>query len=97
MQKSHSMVNNLFFLIRESFAFDRGLFAALFIRVPVNILIPLLTAYLTKYMAGVIPGETQSGTFLFYVLFYSGLIFLLTIVNNYAVVKVKYEDRKSVV
>lgn len=91
MQKSHSMVNNLFFLIRESFAFDRGLFAALFIRVPVNILIPLLIAYLTKYMAGVIPGETQSGTFLFYVLFYSGLIFLLTIVNNYAVVKVKYD------
>ena len=91
MQKSHSMVNNLFFLIRESFTFDRGLFAALFIRVPVNILIPLFTAYLTKYMAGVIPGETQSGMFLFHVLLYSGLIFLLTIVNNYAVVKIKYD------
>lgn len=91
MQKSHSMVNNLFFLIRESFTFDRSLFAALFIRVPVNILIPLFTAYLTKYMAGVIPGETESSTFLFHVLFYSGMIFILTIINNYAVVKIKYD------
>lgn len=91
MQKTHSMVNNILFLIRESFTFDKGLFAALFIRVPVNILIPLFTAYLTKYMTAVIPGETQSGTFLLCVLFYSGLIFLLTIINNYAVVKIKYD------
>lgn len=91
MQKSHTVVNNLLFLTRKSFSFDKGLFAALMVGIPVNILIPLLTSYLTKYMTSVTVGRTESGTFLIYVLSYSGMIFALTVVNNYAAAKVKYD------
>lgn len=91
MQKKHTMVNNLLFLIRKSFSFDKGLFATIIIRIPVNILIPLFTSYLTKYVTSVMAGQTDSKTFLNYILFYSVMIFALTIVNNYAVAKVKYD------
>ncbi len=91
MQKTHAMVNNLLFLIKKSFAFDKGLFVALIVRIPVNILIPLITAYLTKYMTSVTAGQTESGSFLIHILSYCGMIFALTIVNNYAAAKIKYD------
>ena len=91
MQKPHTMVNNLLFLITKSFAFNKGLFAAIIVRIPINILIPLLTAYLTKYMTSITAGQTESGSLLIYILSYCGMIFALAIVNNYAVAMIKYD------
>lgn len=91
MQKSHTTVNNLLFLITKSFAFNKGLFAAIIVRIPINILIPLLTAYLTKYMTSITAGQTESGSLLIYILSYCGMIFALAIVNNYAVAMIKYD------
>ena len=91
MQKTNTMLNNLMFLTRKSFSFDKSLFAAVVVRIPVNILIPLLTSYLTKYITSITAGQTEGRTFLIYVLSYSGMIFALTVVNNYAAAKVKYD------
>lgn len=91
MQKNHTMVNNILFLIRKSFSFDKSLFVSVVVRIPVNILIPLITSYLTKYMTSITAGQTDSGRLFLYVLSYSGMLLLLTMVNNYASAKLKYD------
>lgn len=50
MQRTHTMKDNLLFLFRKSFSFDKSLFVSVIARIPVNILIPLITSYLTKYI-----------------------------------------------
>ncbi len=82
MQRTHSMTDNLMFLLRKSFSFDKSLFAAVAVRIPVNILIPLFTSYLTKYMTSITPGQTDSGRFLVYVLSYCGTLLALTLVDS---------------
>lgn len=89
--KTHAMTDNLLFLIRKSFSYDKGLFAAVAVRIPVNILIPLLTSYLTKYMTSVRPGQTESGRFLLSILSCSGTILILTLINNYMTARGKYD------
>ena len=47
MQHAHTMKDNLLFLFRKSFSFDKSLFVSVIARIPVNILIPLISSYLT--------------------------------------------------
>ena len=91
MQHAHTMKDNLLFLFRKSFSFDKSLFVSVIARIPVNILIPLITSYLTKYMTSITLGQTDSGRFLAYVLSCSVMILALTLVNNYTAAKIKYD------
>lgn len=91
MERTHTMISNILFLLKKSFSFDKSLFAATAVRIPVNILIPLLTSYMTKYITSVTLEQTEEGRFVIYIVSYSGMLLALTLVNNYVVAKIKYD------
>ena len=91
MEKKHTVMGNIWFLIRQSFLLDKGMLLAVAARVPIHILIPLLGSYLTKYMTSLIPGQTEEVSLMWYILSYSGALLLLNLADNYVGAKLKYD------
>lgn len=91
MGKKHTVMGNIWFLIKQSYALDRSMLLSAAARVPISILIPLLGSYLTKYMTSLVPGQTREAALLWYILSYSGALLLLNLADNYVAARLKYD------
>lgn len=91
MGKKHTVMGNIWFLIKQSYALDRSMLLSAAARVPIRILIPLLGSYLTKYMTSLVPGQTREAALLWYILSYSGALLLLNLADNYVAARLKYD------
>lgn len=91
MGKKHTVMGNIWFLIKQSYALDRSMLLSAATRVPIRILIPLLGSYLTKYMTSLVPGQTREAALLWYILSYSGALLLLNLADNYVAARLKYD------
>ena len=91
MGKKHTVMGNIWFLIKQSYALDRSMLLSAVARVPIRILIPLLGSYLTKYMTSLVPGQTREAALLWYILSYSGALLLLNLADNYVAARLKYD------
>lgn len=91
MGKKHTVMGNIWFLIKQSYALDRSMLLSAAARVPISILIPLLGSYLTKYMTSLVPGQTREAALLWYILSYSEALLLLNLADNYVAARLKYD------
>lgn len=91
MGKKHTVMGNIWFLIKQSYALDRSMLLSAAARVPISILIPLLGSYLTKYMTSLVPGQTREAALFWYILSYSGALLLLNLADNYVAARLKYD------
>lgn len=91
MGKKHTVMGNIWFLIKQSYALDRSMLLSAVARVPIRILIPLLGSYLTKYMTSLVPGQTREAALFWYILSYSGALLLLNLADNYVAARLKYD------
>ena len=91
MGKKHTVMGNIWFLIKQSYALDRSMLLSAAARVPIRILIPLLGSYLTMYMTSLVPGQTREAALLWYILSYSGALLLLNLADNYVAARLKYD------
>lgn len=91
MGKKHTVMGNIWFLIKQSYALDRSMLLSAAARVPIRILIPLLGSYLTKYMTSLVPGQTREAALLWYILSYSEALLLLNLADNYVAARLKYD------
>lgn len=67
-RQQHSNLNNLWYIVKHWFAWDPKGSALMFLAIPADVLLPILTAFLMKYFVdGVAQGESLNT--LFYIIF----------------------------
>ena len=90
--QNHSTMSNIWFLTKKSYEFDKGLMISVIIRIPINVLLPLVTSCLTKIIVSTVSEQSSVSTMLIYIVFFSLTILLLTLINNYVTAKIKYDS-----
>lgn len=86
-----NIINNIVFIVKRSFKMDKGLVIASIMKIPINILLPLITAYLTKMLVSLVSNKIELSSLISYILVMSVLIMILFILNNLITAKVKYD------
>lgn len=86
----YSLPSNLWFLLRISWQIDKSLFISILIRIPVLVLLPLLAAYLSKYVVELVSNQASAQTLITYVLGISAALLSLHMLNNYVSAKIEW-------
>ncbi|OKP99248.1 ABC transporter ATP-binding protein [Paenibacillus sp. P46E] len=79
----YSLPSNVLFLLRKSWHVDKALFLAILARIPIVVLLPLLGAYLSKFVVELVSNGSSAGTLVTYVLFISAALLSLHLLNNF--------------
>lgn len=90
--QNHSTMSNIWFLTKKSYEFDKGLMISVIIRIPINVLLPLVTSYLTKIIVSTVSEQASASSMLIYIVSISLTILLLTLINNFVTAKIKYDS-----
>jgi ATP-binding cassette, subfamily B, bacterial len=86
----YSLPSNIIFLLRKSWQMDKTLFFATLIRIPIVVLLPLLAAYLSKYVVELVSIGSSAGTLIAYVLGISAALLPLHLLNNFVSTKIDW-------
>ncbi|MGZ9585674.1 ABC transporter ATP-binding protein [Paenibacillus marinisediminis] len=79
----YSLPSNVLFLLRKSWQLDKALFLGILTRIPIVVLLPLLGAYLSKFVVELVSNGSSAGTLITYVLYISAALLSLHLLNNY--------------
>jgi len=79
----YSLPSNVLFLMRKSWQVDKALFVAILTRIPIVVLLPLLGAYLSKFVVELVSNGSSAGTLITYVLSISVALLSLHLLNNF--------------
>lgn len=79
----YSMPSNAVFMLKKAWKIDKIFVIASVMRIPVYVLMPLLTTYLSKYVVELVSEGSSAGKLVTYVLCISAAILLIHLTYNY--------------
>lgn len=88
----HSVISNLVFLLKKSYEFDKQLIFSVIIRIPINILLPLITAYLSKVIVTLVLQNAPVYSLIFIIISLTVLLLIMNLLNKYVTAKIKYDS-----
>jgi len=86
----YSLPSNIVFLLQKSWQLDKTLLFATVARIPIVVLLPLLAAYLSKYVVELVSKGSSAGTLIAYVLGISAALLSLHLLNNFVRTKIEW-------
>ncbi len=88
----YTLPGNLWFLLCKSWEMDKGLLAATFLRTPIQVLIPLLTAYLIRDIVSLVTAEAMPETLIVHILILAGSLLLFQLIQNHTDASVQWRS-----
>lgn len=84
----YSLPSNIVFLLQKSWQLDKTLLFATIARIPIVVLLPLLAAYLSRYVVELVSKGSSVGTLIAYVLGISAALLSLHLLNTFVSTKI---------
>lgn len=81
--KKHNMFGNIGFMLKKAWDIDKTLLFITFLQIPLNILLPLISAYLSKHVVALVTQNVTVSVYAIHILFLSLSILVLRIINNH--------------
>ncbi len=88
--KSYSIINNVVFLLKKAWATDKVLLFSTFIKMPVVVLIPLLTTLISSQVVNLITQNVEVIEFTIEVLLLSSSILIMHLLNKFVESKIEW-------
>lgn len=79
----YSMADNLAFLLRKSYRMDKGIVYATIAHIPIIVMLPLLAAYLSKYVVELVTSSSAASALIGYVIAISAGLLALQLLNTF--------------
>lgn len=83
----YSLADNLLFAMKKVWEIDRLMFIFVAAQIPAVVLLPLLAAYLSKYVVQLVSNHSSAGTLVGFIAALSAAILLLTLLQNVTGIK----------
>lgn len=81
--KKHTLLGNIGFMLKKAWNIDKTLLLITFFQIPLNILLPLISAYLSKHVVALVTQNVNVSVYVVHILFLSITILVLRIINNH--------------
>jgi ATP-binding cassette, subfamily B, bacterial len=88
----YSLPDNIIFLLKKAWQIDKTLFLATITRIPIVVLLPLFTTYLSKYVVELVSDHSSDETLIVYVVCISAAILSLQLLNNFVSTKIDWRS-----
>lgn len=81
--KKHNMFGNIGFMLKKAWDIDKTLLFITFLQIPLNILLPLISAYLSKHVVALVTQNVTVSVYAIHIIILSLSILVLRIINNH--------------
>lgn len=88
----YSLPDNLIFALKKAWQIDRPLLFFTILQMPVVVLLPLLAAYLSKYVVELVSNHSSAGTLIAFIVSLSAAILLLNLLQNVTKAKIEWRS-----
>ena len=88
----YSLVNNILYIIKKTWKLDKRLLLGSVIKIPVTVLIPLTTTYLSGAVVRLITENESAEKMLLTVVSFSALLLFLNTTNIYSGIKLSFRS-----
>lgn len=88
----YSLPNNIYFILKKSWTIDTSLLFMTIAQIPIIVLIPLATTYLSKFVVELVTENARPSTLASYILYISLMILALYLANNYLSTKITWRS-----
>lgn len=77
------MFGNIGFMLKKAWDIDKTLLFITFLQIPLNILLPLISAYLSKHVVALVTQNVTVSVYAIHIIILSLSILVLRIINNH--------------
>lgn len=88
----YSLPANIIFIIKNAWQIDKTLLFAPIAQIPINVLLPLLATYLSKYVVQLVTEKASEATLISYILTISASLLILYLLNNFISAKIEWRS-----
>ena len=89
-RKNYSIINNIVYLMKRAWRTDKVLLFSTFIKMPVVVLIPLLTTLISGQVVSLITSNADVLKFTIYVVMLSGSVLAMHLLNKFVESKIEW-------
>ena len=88
----YSLINNILYIIKKTWKLDKKLLLGSIIKIPLTVLIPLATTYLSSVVVNLIAANETTEKMVLTVVVFSALLLFLNTANNYTGIKLSFRS-----
>ena len=90
--ETYGVLGNILFFLRKSWKIDKMLLITIVCQIPIMVLIPLLSTYLSKHVVALVTENVDVVSFIIDVLSLIAVTTLLLLMNNYFAAKIRWNS-----
>lgn len=86
----YTSLNNLKFMLKKTWQWNKSLIFLGIVRVPVLVVLPLTGIYLSKFIVSFVESKSDPIQLLLYIFLFSGTLFILNVIDRYTFYKLQW-------
>lgn len=93
--RQYRLLNNIIYTLKKAWEIDRQLLFVTIMQIPVIVMLPLLTTYLSKYVVQIVSDNGSVFMLIRYVIVISAMLLGLGLLNDYLRAKIEWRSYKN--